>query len=98
MIWTFSSLGARLRIAMAGNWSDEQNDAIVANYFAMPADDSAGQLYNKTGHNRLLQALINRPRSPIEYKHQNISTVPRQRSLPGRKGERLGQSHTRSYD
>ena len=27
---------------MAGDWSDEQNDAIVADYFAMLGDDIAG--------------------------------------------------------
>ncbi len=28
---------------MAGNWSDEQNDAIMADHFAMLADDFAGR-------------------------------------------------------
>ena len=61
--------------SMAGDWTDEQNDAIVADYFAMLADDIAGQLYSKAEHNRLLQAVIGRPRGSIEYKHQNISAV-----------------------
>ena len=60
---------------MAGNWSDAQNDAIVADYFAMLADDVAGRAYSKAGHNRLLQATVGRPRGSIEYKHQNISAV-----------------------
>jgi len=30
---------------MAGDWSDEQNDAIVADYFAMLGDDIAGRPY-----------------------------------------------------
>ncbi|QUS39628.1 DUF3883 domain-containing protein [Tardiphaga alba] len=60
---------------MAGNWTDTQNDVIVADYFAMLAHDIAGQLYSKAEHNRLLQAAINRPRGSIEYKHQNISAV-----------------------
>ncbi|MCC7273966.1 MAG: hypothetical protein IT561_14955 [Alphaproteobacteria bacterium] len=30
---------------MAGDWSDEQNDAIVADYFSMLADDIAGRPY-----------------------------------------------------
>jgi Domain of unknown function (DUF3883) len=60
---------------MAGNWTDAQNDAIVADYFAMLANDIAGQLYSKAEHNRLLQAAIKRPRGSIEYKHQNISAV-----------------------
>ncbi|ATE64395.1 DUF3883 domain-containing protein [Rhizorhabdus dicambivorans] len=60
---------------MSGHWTDNQNDAIVADYFAMLAADLAGQPYNKAEHNRLLQLAIARPRSAIEYKHQNISAV-----------------------
>ncbi len=60
---------------MAGDWTDGQNDAIVADYFAMLADDIAGRPYSKAEHNRLLQAVIGRPRGSIEYKHQNISAV-----------------------
>lgn len=59
----------------AGDWTDQQNDAIVADYFAMLADDEARQSYSKADHNRRLQQLINRPRGSIEYKHQNISAV-----------------------
>lgn len=60
---------------MAGEWTDEQNDAIVADYFAMLADDIAGRSYNKAGHNRLLQPAIGRPRGSVEYKQRNISAV-----------------------
>ncbi|KQN93569.1 hypothetical protein ASE95_01065 [Sphingomonas sp. Leaf231] len=58
-----------------GDWTDQQNDAIVADYFAMLADDEAGRPYSKAEHNRRLQEAINRPRGSIEYKHQNISAV-----------------------
>ncbi len=60
---------------MAGDWTGEQNDAIVADYFAMLADDLAGRPYSKAEHNRRLRAVIGRPRGSIEYKHQNISAV-----------------------
>lgn len=60
---------------MAGDWTDEQNDAIVADYFAMLAADIVGHEYSKAEHNRRLQAMIGRPRGSIEYKHQNISAV-----------------------
>ncbi|AZO21567.1 DUF3883 domain-containing protein [Mesorhizobium sp. M1E.F.Ca.ET.045.02.1.1] len=60
---------------MPVDWSEEQNDAIVADYFAMLGQDLTGQAYNKARHNRLLQAAIGRPRGSIEYKHQNISAV-----------------------
>lgn len=60
---------------MAGDWTPAQNDAIVADYFAMLADDIMGRSYSKADHNRRLQAVIGRPRGSIEYKHQNISAV-----------------------
>ncbi|MGO4832947.1 DUF3883 domain-containing protein [Rhizobiaceae sp. 2RAB30] len=41
----------------------------------MLADDIIGRPYSKAEHNRLLQAVIDRPRGSIEYKHQNISAV-----------------------
>lgn len=58
-----------------GDWTDQQNDAIVADYFAMLAEDEAGRSYSKAEHNRRLQQVIGRPRGSIEYKHQNISAV-----------------------
>ncbi|WP_225026865.1 DUF3883 domain-containing protein [Xinfangfangia pollutisoli] len=56
-------------------WTDQENDLIVADYFAMLADDIAGRPYNKAEHNRDLQARIDRNRSSIEFKRQNISAV-----------------------
>lgn len=58
-----------------GPWTDAENDLIVADYFAMLADDIAGRPYNKAEHNRDLQARVDRNRSSIEFKHQNISAV-----------------------
>lgn len=60
---------------MKGDWTDESNDAIVADYFAMLADDIAGRPYSKAVHNHRLQALIDRSHGSIEYKQQNISAV-----------------------
>lgn len=57
------------------DWTDAQNDAIVADYFAMLADDIAGRPYSKAKHNRLLQTVIGRPRGSVEFKHRNISAV-----------------------
>ncbi|MBB3441384.1 DUF3883 domain-containing protein [Rhizobium sp. BK379] len=58
-----------------GPWSEEENGLIVADYFAMLADDLVGRPYNKAEHNRQLQARIGRTRTSIEFKHQNISAV-----------------------
>ena len=58
-----------------GDWTDEENDLIVADYFAMLADDIAGRPYNKAEHNRR-SAAADRPQpDSIEFKHQNISAV-----------------------
>lgn len=57
-------------------WTDDENDLIVADYFAMLANDLAGYPYNKTGHRCALMSLLNgRSKGSIEFKHQNISAV-----------------------
>ena len=58
-----------------GPWTDEENDLIVADYFAMLAADLAGRPYVKVEHNRHLRTLIGRSRPSIEFKHRNISAV-----------------------
>lgn len=60
---------------MAVDWTDDENDVIVADYFDMLRDELAGRLYSKAEHNRALQTQINRGRGSIEFKHQNISAV-----------------------
>ena len=57
-------------------WSDAENNEIVADYFAMLADDIAGISYRKAEHRRkLLGRLNDRSEGSIEFKHQNISAV-----------------------
>lgn len=56
-------------------WSDAENDAIVADYFAMLAQDAAGRAYSKAAHRRALVTRIGRAEGSVEYKHQNISAV-----------------------
>ncbi len=59
-----------------GPWTDQENDLIVADYFAMLADDIAGQPYNKAEHRRALLPLLgDRSEGSVEFKHQNISAV-----------------------
>lgn len=58
------------------DWSDEENDLIVADYFAMLASDIARTPYNKAEHRRRLRArLSGRSDGSVEFKHQNISAV-----------------------
>lgn len=57
-------------------WTDEENRLIVADYFAMLADDIAGRAYSKAEHRRHLMPLLrSRSAGSIEFKHQNISAV-----------------------
>ncbi|WP_424973513.1 DUF3883 domain-containing protein [Dinoroseobacter sp. S124A] len=59
-----------------GPWTDGENDLIVADYFAMLAEDIAGRPYNKAAHRRaLLPRLNDRSEGSVEFKHQNISAV-----------------------
>ena len=64
------------------NWTDEELDLIVADYFAMLRDEAIGSPYNKAEHNRLLQRNIDRSKGSIEFKHQNISAVLLKLGLP----------------
>ena len=59
-----------------GPWTNDENDLIVADYFAMLADDLAGRPYSKAAHRRaLLPLLRNRSEPSVEFKHRNISAV-----------------------
>jgi hypothetical protein len=59
-----------------GPWTDEENDLIVADYFAMLADDISARRYSKAEHRRSLLPLLNdRSEGSFEFKHQNISAV-----------------------
>ncbi len=56
-------------------WTDEENDMIIADYFAMLFEELSERPINKAKHNRNLQSAIGRSRGAIEWKHQNISAV-----------------------
>jgi hypothetical protein len=57
-------------------------DAIVADYFAMLADEIGSLPFNKSEHRRALQSLTGREPGSIERKHQNISAVLERLGLP----------------
>ncbi len=57
-------------------WTDEENDLVVADYFAMLADDLAGRDYNKTARRRaLMPRLRSRSEASVEFKRRNVSAV-----------------------
>ena len=57
------------------NWTGEELDLIVADYFSMLNDEVVGIPFNKAAHNRLLRSKIDRSEGSIEFKHRNISAV-----------------------
>lgn len=61
---------------MADDWSREEVEATVADYFAMLAAELRGDRVNKRAHNRMLQQqLSSRSAGAIEFKHANISAI-----------------------
>lgn len=56
-------------------WTDEENDAIVADYFSMLSGDLSGHRVNKTEHRNALMQIIHRSKASVEFKHRNISAV-----------------------
>ena len=67
-------------------WSDAENDVIVADYFAMLADELSGRPYVKAEHRRALQARLGRSEGSIEFKHANISAALKAFGQPVLKG------------
>ncbi len=69
---------------MAGeDWSREEVEATVADYFAMLNDELSGLPVNKAAHNeRLRRLLSDRSKGSVEFKHANISAVLTALRLP----------------
>lgn len=57
------------------DWTQEEDELIVADYFAMLTKELAGERINKAEHNRNIRKFIARPRGAVEWKYQNISAV-----------------------
>jgi len=68
------------------NWTDEELDLIISEYFLMLNDEAGGIPFNKAEHNRLLRSKIDRTEGSIEFKHQNISAVLQRLGLPRIRG------------
>lgn len=58
------------------DWSREEVEATVGDYFAMLRDELAGIPINKAKHNERLRRLLQmRSKGSVEFKHANISAV-----------------------
>lgn len=63
-------------------WSDDELDAIVADYFSMLRAELSRQPYIKSHHSAVLMKQIGRTHRSVEFKHQNISAVLEEMGLP----------------
>jgi hypothetical protein len=68
------------------DWTGEELDFIVADYFSMLNDEASGVPFIKAEHNRLLRSEIDRSEASIEFKHRNVSAVLQQLGLPRIRG------------
>ncbi|HEX5149865.1 MAG TPA: DUF3883 domain-containing protein [Parafilimonas sp.] len=68
---------------MAIDWTQQEVQLIVTDYFSMLDLELSGKNYNKTTHrNALLPLLPGRSEGAIEFKHQNISAALINMGLP----------------
>jgi hypothetical protein len=63
-------------------WTDDELDAIIADYFAMLDAELSGRPYVKSHHSAALMRQIGRTHRSVEFKHQNISAVLEELALP----------------
>lgn len=70
------------------DWSGDELDAIVADYFDMLAAEQGGRPYVKARHSARLMAQIGRTHRSIEFKHMNISAVLEELGRPTIRGYR----------
>lgn len=63
-------------------WSDDELDAIIADYFDMLDADLSKRPYVKAHHSAALMKRIGRTHRSVEFKHQNISAVLEELGLP----------------
>jgi len=58
------------------DWSRDEVEATVADYFEMLSEELAGRPVNKAAHNAALRNLLrDRSKGSVEFKHANISAV-----------------------
>ena len=85
-----------MALSPAGSdWTDAENDVLVANYFAMLADEMAGRAFVKRRHNAAVVAEIGRTRGSVEFKYQSVSAVLSRLGSPWINGAYLPRARTR---
>lgn len=70
-------------VRIGEDWTENEVQATVADYFEMLRLEADGVAFNKSGHNELLRKqLRGRSKASVELKHQNISAVLAGMGLP----------------
>jgi hypothetical protein len=78
----------KLLLSMANDWTREEVELIVSEYFEMLTKEQSGIPYNKSEvRSRILPLLSNRTKGSIEFKNQNISAIL----------VKIGQPYIRGY-
>jgi len=75
------------------DWTGDELDLIVADYFSMLADQFAGRPYVKARHNALLRERIGRSRGSVEFKYENVSAVLEKMGMPWITGYKPARHH-----
>jgi len=76
------------------DWSAEEVDLIVADYFEMLRLDLADQPFSKSERNHALQVRLNRrTKGSVEFKHQNISAALVDLELPYLRGYKPAKNY-----
>jgi hypothetical protein len=78
------------------DWTEDELDLIVADYFAMLAAEQAGQAYVKSHHSARLMDQIGRTHRSVEFKHMNISAVLEELGRPSIRGYKPKLNYQRS--
>jgi hypothetical protein len=64
------------------DWTDDELDAIVTDYFVMLEAEQEHERYVKSHHSAALMQRLGRTHRSVEFKHQNISAVLDELGLP----------------
>lgn len=78
------------------DWSPDELDAIVAEYFTMLSAQAAGEPFVKAERARALDRQIGRGHKSIEFKHMNISAVLAELGMPNIRGYRPMSNYQRA--
>ncbi|CAN5338723.1 DUF3883 domain-containing protein [soil metagenome] len=78
------------------DWTPEENDLIVADYFTMLVTELSGEDYVKAHHARALDQHIGRGHKSIEFKHMNVSAALAELGLPHIRGYRPMANYQRA--